>query len=95
MGELVCPACGNLVSAKIDLNAINVSRIVVEKVPESIIREHVVFPVFVSGNRLFLAAAGPKDSELISVLSYILDHEVFLILASEEDILTAFRRHFE
>jgi len=94
MGELVCPACGSLVVVAIDLASLHISQTTIDLFPESILREHGIFPVSISRDTIYVAASNVKDSELVERLSFILNCRVFFVLAREDDIQTAIRRHF-
>src|SRR5262245_54390917 len=66
---------------------------VVECVPESVSRENRVMPLAVDGETLIFASARPGDIPLTDKLRFLLNRNVRLVAAPEEEILRAIDRH--
>ncbi len=67
---------------------------VVESVPESIVRENLIFPLDRQGNTLLSAAINPRDVGLSQTLGFILNKQVVLVHAEGEDLQEAIDRHY-
>jgi hypothetical protein len=63
-------------------------------VPESLAREHLVFPVEAEGETVIVAAVDPDDIALADKLSFVLARKVRLIPGDRAEILEAIRRHY-
>jgi len=78
----------------VDLNEIEISKTVVELVPESIARENVVLPLSLEGNTLRLITADPSDYDKLSKLQFILNKDIQPVLADAEQIREAINRFY-
>jgi hypothetical protein len=78
----------------IDLAEITVAPAVIELVPESVARENVILPVAGGKGGLLIAISDPDDSDTIQKLQFILNKNVYLVLAAREQIIEAINRHY-
>jgi type IV pilus assembly protein PilB len=76
------------------LNRMYVIPEVLELVPETLLRQHAIFPVSMEEDTLYLAMSDPLDILLIDDLRRACGFNVKPMLASREEIEDARRRHF-
>lgn len=67
---------------------------VIELMPESVARENLLFPLAVQGRVMLIAAADPRDGDTAQQLEFILNRDVILVGAAEDDIQGAIERHY-
>jgi len=67
---------------------------VIEMVPESVAREHLVIPIAMDGENLVVAIGDPMNFEVLDKLRFILNREINVAVAPEEAIQTAINRHY-
>jgi tetratricopeptide (TPR) repeat protein len=78
----------------IDLAHLTIAPAVFELVPESVARENVILPVAGGKGGLLIAISDPDDSDTIQKLQFILNKNVYLVLATREQIIEAINRHY-
>jgi uncharacterized protein (TIGR02996 family) len=76
------------------LGDIEIRRSVVECVPESVARENVFLPLHSGGRKLLVAAAEPRDRDLIDRLDFVLNVEATAVRAELDDVRDAINRHY-
>jgi hypothetical protein len=67
---------------------------VLDLLPESLVREDLVFPIAAKGETVTVAAVKPDDIALADKISFIIARKVRLIPASREEIAGLIARHF-
>jgi uncharacterized protein (TIGR02996 family) len=67
---------------------------VYELVPESVARENVLVPLADQGRVVFIATAEPHNNDSAQRLEFILNRDVILVGAEEDDIEDAIDRHY-
>jgi hypothetical protein len=78
----------------IDLAEVAIPPAVLELVPESVARENVVLPLWLSNGTLVVATGDPTDTELVDKLQFILNKEVRPVLALREQIVELINRFY-
>jgi hypothetical protein len=78
----------------IDLTQVTISPAVLELVPESVARENIVLPVAAGRNSLLIAACDPDDFDLLQKLQFIFNKDIYLVLATREQIIAAISRYY-
>jgi type IV pilus assembly protein PilB len=78
----------------VDLTNIEISKAVIELVPESVARENVVLPLALEGNVLKIITSDPTNYDTIQKLTFILNKDVQPVLADNEQIREAINRHY-
>ena len=77
-----------------DLETINVPQTVVRLVPESVAREHIVLPLRVAGETLFIACSDPNAIATADRLRFITAKDVHMVQANPSAIVAAINRHY-
>jgi type IV pilus assembly protein PilB len=67
---------------------------VLELMPESVARENLVLPLASQGRAFILAAADPRDADLVQKLEFILNRNIVLVGGEREDLIDAINREF-
>ena len=62
---------------------------VVEFLPESVVRLHLVMPIAWHQSRLILAAVEPRQEPMPATLSFILNRELVIVRAEESQVQAA------
>ncbi len=78
----------------VDLEGVEISKAIIELVPESVARENVVLPLSLEGNVLKLITSDPTNYETIQKLTFILNKDVIPVLADHEQIREAINRNY-
>ncbi|MBQ17717.1 MAG: pilus assembly protein PilB [Planctomycetaceae bacterium] len=78
----------------INLDGAEITPAVIEMLPESVAREHLVIPLSMDGEKLLVAISDPMNFEVIEKLRFILNREIEVAVAPEEAIQTAINRHY-
>jgi len=78
----------------VNLNELKISDEVIATVPRHIAKKYRVVPVFKHENTLTVALADPSDLATIDSLQHLLQHDITLQVASEEDIEAALNRYY-
>src|SRR5580693_8134493 len=78
----------------VDLGNVEISKAIIELVPESVARENVVLPLSLEGNVLKLITSDPSNYDAIQKLTFILNKDVIPVLADHEQIREAINRHY-
>lgn len=78
----------------INLDGAEIVPAVIELVPESVAREHVVIPLALDGDNLVVAISDPMNYEVLDKLRFILNREINVAVSPEEAIQTAINRHY-
>ncbi|MDB5306383.1 MAG: xpsE 3 [Gemmataceae bacterium] len=78
----------------VDLTEIEIPKVVIELVPESVARENVVLPLALEGNVLKIITADPANYDTIQKLQFILNKDVVPVLAVQEQIQEAINRNY-
>jgi type IV pilus assembly protein PilB len=81
----------------VELTGVTIPDAVVELLPESLAREHILMPVGTEGHRLLIAAAvcsGPVARQVIDTVRFTLNRPVELLPAFPESIPEAIDRHY-
>ncbi|MFO0823521.1 MAG: GspE/PulE family protein [Gemmataceae bacterium] len=80
--------------AFVDLKDIEISKAIIELVPESVARENIVLPLSLEGNTLKIITADPNNYETVQKLQFILNKDIVPVLAVPEQIQEAINRHY-
>ena len=78
----------------VDLRNIDIPKAVIELLPESVARENVVLPYSLEGSVLKIIISDPTRFDTIQKLTFILNKDIHLVLADEEQIREAINRHY-
>ncbi len=78
----------------VNLAGQEISPAVIELVPESVARENVVIPLAIEGEALRVAISDPMNFQVLDKLRFILNREITVAVATNQDILTAINRHY-
>ncbi|MFO0845893.1 MAG: TIGR02996 domain-containing protein [Gemmataceae bacterium] len=79
----------------VDLNGFTADRLLVEMLPESVAREHRLFPIGGRDGALWFATAEPPDDpQLLERLDFILNREIHLFPADPRQVEDAILRHY-
>ena len=78
-----------------DLSSMVLNPVLIESVPESVVRRHKVIPVKKEENRLVVAMADPLNVVALDDLRLATGFEIEPALATEKEIETAIKRYFE
>ena len=78
----------------INLEGAEIQPGVIEMVPESVAREHLVIPIALDGENLVVAIGDPMNFEVLDKLRFILNREINVAVAPEDAIQTAINRHY-
>jgi type IV pilus assembly protein PilB len=79
---------------QVDLNTVPLNPLVVESVPEHLVRQHKVIPIKKEGNKLVVAMVDPLNVVAIDDLRLATGLEIEPVLAKEKDIDAAIQRYF-
>ncbi|MBM4362871.1 MAG: hypothetical protein FJ104_09345, partial [Deltaproteobacteria bacterium] len=71
----------------IDLSQICIHTQDLDFVPVEIARQHVILPVLLKGDRLFVAMASPSDQRVIDELEFVTDKKVFPYVALRDALV--------
>jgi hypothetical protein len=89
-GELFCPDCGSIAFVAIDLAKVPVGA--THEIPESIVKEHRIFPLHRRDDTIFIATREVKDADFVEVLSYILASNVCFVIGDSDSIEAAIHK---
>ena len=78
----------------VDLTTLEIPKTVIELVPESVAREHIVIPLALEGNTLKLITSDPTNYEALQKIQFILNREIMPVLAVKEQIQEAINRNY-
>ena len=67
----------------INLDGAEITPAVIEMLPESVAREHLVIPLSMDGEKLLVAINDPMNFEVIEKLRFILNREIEVAVAPE------------
>jgi type IV pilus assembly protein PilB len=78
----------------VDLKTVEIPKTIVELVPESVAREHLVMPLALEGSVLKVITSDPSNFDTLQKLQFILNKDVQAVLAVREDIQEAINRNY-
>ena len=78
----------------VDLSTLEISKAVIELMPESVAREHVVIPLEVNGAMLKIVTSDPTNYETMQKLQFILNKDIIPVLAVAEQIQEAINKNY-
>ncbi len=78
----------------VDFSSMEISQSVIELVPESVARENIVIPLEMDGDALKVAISDPMKYEVLDKLRFILNREISVAIAPNEDIQIAINRYY-
>jgi WD40 repeat protein len=78
----------------VDPRGIEIPRSVIELLPESLARRHIVIPLAVEGDTLTILASDPSDIETIDKLRFVLGRDIVVALAPRDAIVEAINKHY-
>src|SRR5947209_2565516 len=78
----------------VNLNDVTVPPSVIEQVPESVARENVVLPMSLENGTMKVVVSDPTDFDLLQKLQFVLNKDIFPMLAPREQIVEAINRHY-
>jgi type IV pilus assembly protein PilB len=78
----------------VDLTTMEIPKAVVELVPESVAREHIVLPLSLEGNVMKLAMADPSNYDTLQKVQFILNRDIQPVIAVQEQIQEAINRNY-
>jgi uncharacterized protein (TIGR02996 family) len=81
-------------SLEVDLTGFEVSRPVIEFIPESVARENIVLPIGFRGRTVVLAVPDPRDIDTVQKLQFILNRDVEPVAAPAGQRVEAINRHY-
>ncbi len=81
-------------SLTVKLKNCEVPKAIIELMPESVSREHLILPLDLQGNLLLIASADPGNCDTIQLLQYILNKDVIAVRAEITDIQNAINHHY-
>lgn len=73
----------------VDLTGVEISKAMIELMPESVAREHVILPYELDGQVLKVVTADPGNYETMQKLQFILNKDIQPVLAVQEQIQEA------
>src|SRR5439155_11260092 len=77
----------------VNLQDVTVPPSVIEQVPESVARENVVLPMSLENGTMKVVVSDPTDFDLLQKLQFVLNKDIFPMLAPREQIVEAINRH--
>lgn len=80
--------------AFVDLSNAEIPKAVIELMPESVAREHVVLPYELEGQVLKVITADPTNYETLQKLQFILNKDIQPVLAVQEQIQEAINKNY-
>src|SRR5205807_2619363 len=78
----------------VNLQDVTVPPSVIEQVPESVARENVVLPMSLENGTMKVVVSDPTDFDLLQKLQFVLNKDIFPMLAPREQIVEAINRHY-
>jgi type IV pilus assembly protein PilB len=78
----------------VSLTEVTVPPSVIEQVPESVARENVVLPMSLENGTMKVVVSDPSDFDLLQKLQFVLNKDIFPMLAPREQIIEAINRHY-
>lgn len=78
----------------VDLTSAEIPKAVIELMPESVAREHVVLPYELDGQVLKVITADPSNFETLQKLQFILNKDIQPVLAVQEQIQEAINKNY-
>ncbi len=78
----------------VNLKDVKIDDDVIAAVPRHIAKKYRVIPVFKSGNHMTVALADPSDLDTVDSLQHLLQADIELRVASEEDIEAALAKYY-
>ncbi len=78
----------------INIDDYDVAPAMVERIPESVARENIVFPLAMEGDSIVVAMHDPMNFEVLEKLRFILNKEIQVKMASRESILAAINQSY-
>jgi uncharacterized protein (TIGR02996 family) len=82
-------------SITVDLTDFRADPRMIERIPESVAREHVAIPIGRRGRALVVAIENADDLDCIQKLSFILNLDIELVAGSREQIVSAIDRYYD
>ncbi len=93
--ELICKALAKISGLKyVKLGEFQPNPDVIEILPESLAREHQVFPISAEEGQITVATADPDDLDMLDQLRFVLNRKIDLVLAPKQAIDDAIRRTY-
>jgi len=92
--NIISALCYQLGLNRVHLHRVKPDRELLEKVPESLLRRHEVFPIEIKGGKVLLAMSDPLNLAAIQDLEMALGMEVTIVISSGKEIQTAIQRHY-
>ncbi len=81
-------------NVRIRLAGEEIPQSLLELMPESVAREHLVLPVGLQGSHLAIATPTPRNRETKDKLDFILNKTVVMFLADADEVLAAITQHY-
>ena len=78
----------------VDLTGVEISKAMIELMPESVAREHVILPYELDGQVLKVVTADPGNYETMQKLQFILNKDIQPVLAVQEQIQEAINKNY-
>jgi type IV pilus assembly protein PilB len=78
----------------VDLTNIEIPKAVIELMPESVAREHVIMPYELEGQVLKVVTSDPSNYETLQKLQFILNKDIQPVLAVQEQILETINKNY-
>ena len=78
----------------VDLSSVEIPKAVIELMPESVAREHVVLPFELDGQVLKVVTADPTNYETLQKLQFILNKDIQPVLAVQEQIQEGINKNY-
>ena len=78
----------------VDLSTVEIPKAVIELMPESVAREHVVLPFELNGQVLKVITADPTNYETLQKLQFILNKDIQPVLAEQEKIQEGINKNY-
>lgn len=78
----------------VDLENIEISKAVIEQVPESVARENFVIPIDMDGSGITIATSDPTNYDAQTKVQFVLNRDVLFVLADREQINEAINRFY-
>ncbi|MDD2400725.1 MAG: GspE/PulE family protein [Clostridia bacterium] len=89
----------NTLEYQLGIKRVNLSQLIpdeklINKVPETLIRRHQLFPVAFSGNRVIVAMSDPLNLVAIQDLEFILGKDIEPVITSQHELTNAIQRYY-
>lgn len=92
--NIISALCFQLGLNRVYLHRVKPDKDLLEKVPESLLRRHEVFPIEIKGGKVLLAMSDPLNLAAVQDLEMALGMEVSIAISSSKEIQTAIQRFY-